>query len=172
MADSPSGFESTKDRSSAVYHTTARLLESAKTLGAQPSDADAVLHLLRVMVDADTLLQFAQPDLASAEFFGLPREATEGSDAPRLTFRHVDRPGWDFRAWFADKATEVKRSAKTLCELRLAGLNADGADRARQEEHYDFSLRSLEAHARAIFDMLTDGDLRIIETDAEEASLP
>lgn len=165
------------DPTSSIYHTLARLLESTRRLRAigdeagrsQSGERDTFLHLLHVLVEADTLLQYVDPDTDPAEVFGLPRSATAAGAKPSLVFTHADRPGWDFEAWFADKASGVKRAAKALCALCIEEQDGRRREEEPFQEAFAYHLKVVESYARTIFDQISDDKLQIGETALPES---
>jgi len=112
--------------------------------------------------EAGRLVQFVDPDTEPEEFFGIPHAATAAGDAP-LSFTHADRPGWDFTAWFGQKAASLKHAATDLCDWWIRNYESP-VPVDKQALYYEAVMTdvgTIEAYAKVMFDMITEEKLRI-----------
>ncbi|MHB1981120.1 MAG: hypothetical protein ACYCOS_05350 [Sulfobacillus sp.] len=150
------------DASSAVYHTAARILTGVKEfrrLRQEHPDQDPSPFLLLTLVSAAELVLFIEPDPNPATFHGGSSEMS-GEESRPLSFRHRERPAWDFGPWFAEKSWHLYAAARDLASLWMASREAPDP---HSRERMDLLVAQVETYGRAIFDQLTDGDL-IVET--------
>lgn len=116
------------DLSSYVVHRAATLLEACKAVEAKVEGylvttddrPDLAGEFLKMLMAADDLLQVAEPDGTSGEFHGLPKEVVSGA---RKAAAFQNERGWDFRPWFAEKASSAKEGVKRA--IRYWEMNPD-----------------------------------------------
>ncbi|GAH41773.1 unnamed protein product, partial [marine sediment metagenome] len=64
--------------------------------------------MIQLTLAVQSLCSIAFPTPGSAEFFGMPKEATEAADNPDVIVVDRDHPKWDFKPWFQEKVNNIK----------------------------------------------------------------
>ena len=159
------------DASSAVYRTLAVILDCCQNLerevGSDSADPCCTpsVSLIRLLDAADDLVQYVIPDREPAEHQGVPRVMLPPGRMP-LRFSHVDRPEWDFAAWFGEKSATVKSAVKSLIKIWLQIANhptstGGGLAMAELAERRRLALATAKAYAQVIFQEVHDDALLI-----------
>ena len=141
----------------------------------EKSKADRVMVQLTLSVQ--NLCKIAFPTPSSAEFFGMPKEATDAADDPDVIVVDSERPEWDFKPWFQEKTNNIRQAFESLLEdyeknpreLVLAP-NAGISSQQYIQERLDREIQTITAYAEAIRSMFESGrltvrDVRLVEED-------
>ncbi len=171
---------SARDATQEAYRATAIILTSCKHIEGPLKDyllknderPEISFDLLRIVTYADDLLQMVQPDKVQGEFHGVPACALDTSGKRAIRFRHNDRPsGWDFAAWYGEKATGIKQGARDLVRYWLMDVKdvtlsemAPVSPREWLREMILMSYRQVQGYARVVFDEIHKDGLVLEET--------
>ena len=127
---------------------------------------DICKELFLMLNSTDELLELVSPSQTAGEFHGIPREYTVLSDE-HVEFVHVEKPGWDFTAWFGEKTTHIKKAVKELTsyyEMNYASLKLASNEMTPREyvKHgIDASLYYIHDYTQTVFDQVFDDKLEI-----------
>jgi hypothetical protein len=130
---------------------------------------DIYADLFHMLNSVDDILEMVSPSKKGGEFFGLSHEQCEINPTEKIEFSHVERPGWDFTAWFGEKSSSLKWSIKKLIEyyeLDTSKLKFDTEEttpRKFVKEQIDYSLSMVRHYSQLIFGQVFD-DLIEIKT--------
>ena len=121
------------------------------------------------------LCRIALPAPSSAEFFGMPKEATEAADNPDVIVVDKDHPDWDFRPWFKGKINSIRDGFEGLLEnyekdpneLKLAS-NAGITSKEFLLGMLEHHLKVIRAYAGAVLSMFESGRLTVRDVRLEE----
>lgn len=147
-----------------VVHSTATILELCKDLDKKLQGylidtnhrPDIAYELLKILMIADDLVQLANPDKTSGEFFGLPKDVVGGSkEEAAFSNKH----GWDFGPWFGEKSSSVKEGIKKVIKYweldpgKIA-LKEEASMTPNEFTRYgiDSGLHEVKTYAKVIFD--------------------
>ena len=141
----------------------------------EKSKADRMMVQLTLSVQ--NLCKIAFPTPSSAEFFGMPKEATDAADDPDVIMVDSERPEWDFKPWFQEKTNNIRQAFESLLEhyeknpreLALAP-NAGISPEQFIQERLDREIQTIKAYTEAIRSMFESGrltvrDVRLVEED-------
>ena len=131
--------------------------------------------MIQLTLTVQNLRGIAFPTPASAEFFGMPKEATEAADNPDVIVVDRDHPNWDFRPWFKEKANNIRQAFEGLLEyyekdpneIKLAS-NTRTTPKELILDMLGHDLQTIKAYADAILPMFESGRLNIRDVRLEE----
>ena len=131
--------------------------------------------MIQLTLTVQNICGIAFPTPGSAEFFGMPKEATEAADNPDVIVVDKDHPNWDFRPWFKQKANNIKHACEGLLEYYEKNPNeiklASNSGMTPKEfilgmlEH---DLKTIKAYADVILSMFESGRLSVMDVRLEE----
>lgn len=132
--------------------------------------------MIKLTLAVQSLCSIAFPNPSSAEFFGMPKEATEAADNPDVIVVDRDHPKWDFKPWFQGKVNNIKAAFEGLLEyyekdpleLKLAP-NCEMTPKEFILGGIDFKIRVIKAYADVILSMFESGRLSVRDVKIEEA---
>ncbi|MCM3741794.1 hypothetical protein M3210_16195 [Oceanobacillus luteolus] len=152
------------DYSSIVVHSAATILELCKDLDEKlkgylvetDDRPDISYELLKILTISDDLVQLANPDKISGEFFGLPKEVVGGSkEAAVFSNDH----GWDFGPWFGEKSGSIKLGIKKVIKYwemdpETVELHEEAQITSKEfvRVRIDSGIREVKAYAKVVFD--------------------
>lgn len=137
-------------------------------------------NLIRMIIASDRILDLVLPVPTAGEIHGLPREATTASDDFEIVIVDRENPSWDFKPWFAEKASNLKGAVTKVAvelEQELSRVPKDEASETEIEKFKRSVIRphfdEIQARAHTILDMMQSGKLivkgsRLHEYDDEE----
>ena len=131
--------------------------------------------MIQLTLSVQNLCKIALPTPGSAEFFGMPKEATEAADNPDVIVVDIEHPNWDFRPWFKQKVNNIKQAFEGLLEYYEKDPNeiklASDTGTTPKEfilDMLDHDLRTIKAYADAILSMFESGRLSIRDVRLED----
>jgi hypothetical protein len=132
-------------------------------------------NLVKMSIASQKMLNLVMPLPSVGEIHGLPKEATEGVWQPNVTIVDGEHPSWDFKAWFVEKTSRVKKAIDKLMEdlelnPRELQLNADVPVAAEEYVSEMIGLHMEEIHHvnNAILSMCSSGRLSVSEVKVED----
>lgn len=131
--------------------------------------------MIQISVSVQNLCKIAFPTPASAEFFEMPKEATDAADDPDVIVVDKENPSWDFKPWFQEKTNNIKQAFEGLLEyyeknpreITLAP-NAGISSEQFLRERLAHEIQTIEAYAGAILSMFESGRLTVKDVRLEE----
>jgi hypothetical protein len=132
-------------------------------------------NLVRMNLCAQKIIDLVFPIPEAGEIYGLPKEATSAADDPKVLVAHGDRPQWDFKPWFGEKAGALKKAIHTLTEELEIEFDSSAGTHLSQEKGDSLvgsmvasKMGVIERNSRALLDMITSGKLIIKDVRLEE----
>ena len=173
---------SREDKSSFVIHKLAAILEACKKaesktefyLVTSDEKPDLIPELFQILNSVDDLLELVNPSKTVGEYHGLSRQETTLGFS-RILFSHLDKPEWDFTAWFGEKVSQIKFFTKNLIEywemdyreVKL-GPGALVTPKEYVRDEIVRNLGSIKAYAQLVFDEVLNDRLEIEEISTED----
>ena len=124
--------------------------------------------MIQLTLSVQNLCKIAFPTPASAEFFGMPKEATDAADDPDVIVVDKENPDWDFKPWFQEKTNNIREGYQDLLEYyeknpRKFALapNAGISSEQYLKERLEREIQTIEAYAEAILSMFESGRLTV-----------
>ena len=166
-----------KDLSSIVVHKLATILDSCKNAEKKlkgyliKSDIkpDLIPELFDMLNSVDDLLNMVNTSNDPYKYFGLPKEATHVKEKT-IVFKNIERPEWDFTAWYWEKASMIKESIKELIrywKLELDSLKLNDGDPFTPREYIigglSDSLGYIQSYTQTVFNEVFGDKLEINE---------
>jgi len=131
--------------------------------------------MIPLALSVQNLCKIAFPTPGSAEFFGMPKEATEAADNPDVIVVDTEHPNWDFRPWFKQKVNNIKQAFEGLLEYYEKDPNeiklSPNCEMTPKEfilGGIDSNLRTIKAYANAILSMFESGRLSVRDVRLED----
>ena len=131
--------------------------------------------MIQLALSVQNLCKIAFPTPASAEFFGMPKEATSAADDPDVIVVDKENPSWDFKPWFQEKTNNIRPAYEGLLEYyeknpREFSLAPNAGISSEQfiRERLEHEIQTIEANAKAILSMFESGRLTVKDVRLEE----
>ncbi len=132
-------------------------------------------QIVKMALAVQQICSIAFPTPGSAEFFGMPKEATEAADNPDILVVDIEHPNWDFRPWFKGKINSLRDGFEGLLEnyekdpneLKLAP-NAGITSKEFLLGMLEHNMKAIRAYAGAVLSMFESGRLTVRDVRLEE----
>ena len=131
--------------------------------------------MIQLSLSVQNLCKVAFPIPASAEFFGMAKEATSAADDPDVIVVDKENPDWDFKPWFQEKTNNIREGYQDLLEYYeknprnfTLAPNAGISSEQFIRERLDHEIQTIEAYAGAILSMFESGRLTVRDVRLEE----
>ena len=170
-----------KDKTSYVSLKLATILEACKSADGKIKDylsnseekPDLVPELFQMLNSVDDLLELAIPTKTTGEFHGLSKSETN-LVFTKVLFTHLDRPDWNFTAWFSEKVANIKLYVKKLIlywemdyqEIQLR-QDAPGTPKEYIKDGVKSNLENIKIYTQLVFDEVLNNRLEIKEISSE-----
>ena len=132
-------------------------------------------QIVKMALAVQQICSIAFPTPGSAEFFGMPKEATEAADNPDILVVDIEHPNWDFGPWFREKVERIKEPFDDLLQYYEKDLNefkvAPNNPLNSKEfiiEMLERDLKTIKAYAEAVLSMFESGRLKVRDVRLEE----
>ena len=131
--------------------------------------------MIQISLSVQNLCKIAFPIPASAEFFGMPKEATDAADDPDVIVVDKENPNRDFKPWFQEKTNNIREGYQELLEYHeknprefTLAPNAGISSEQFIRERLDHEIQTIEAYAGAILSMFESGRFTVRDVRLEE----